>query len=53
MTVGELREVIRPLTDETRVVLFDGEGGSLDVYDAKIQFEDGEGVVVLTADLMY
>ncbi len=53
MTVGELRRAIEPMSDETRVVLFDGEGGSLDVYDAKIQFDDGEGIVVLTADPMF
>jgi hypothetical protein len=51
MTVGELRELIRPLTDECPVVLFDGLfdgiGGALDIEKADIQFTDGEGSFVL------
>ncbi len=48
MTVGELRRVMEPMADEAEVVVFDGEGGSLPVQNAMIEFTvDGEGQVAI------
>jgi hypothetical protein len=51
MTVGELREYLKPLTDECEVLVFAADKliGSSGVMKTTIEFADGEGYFVLHA----